>query len=57
MNKEHKHTRIISKMSPERIMKRLRERAQNSPIKDIMKKLFGKVEEETELSTENLEFQ
>lgn len=48
MNKEHKHIRIISKMSPERILKRLRERAQNSPVKDIMKKLSGKIEEETE---------
>lgn len=56
MDKEHKHIRIISKMSPERILKRLRERAQNSPIKNIMEKLSGKAEEETELSAENSEF-
>lgn len=40
MNKEHKHIRIISKMSPERILKRLRELAQNNPAKDIMEKIL-----------------
>lgn len=47
MNKEHKPVRIISKMSPDRILKRLHERDQNNPVKDIMGELSGKIEKET----------